>query len=152
MVVVANTWGVGQAISTTQLRSFSCSDVYSNPKKSISVSFVLGWGCAVSSRSSIFSRRNRKNLEPCCRCTATTNNNDYNSNDNCNGSSSLDWDWNRWCRYFSEIEQAESFASVLKVPLLIPHRYLIRTEFVTRVFQSCFDWSLLVCYIFYLVD
>ncbi|KAF4372215.1 hypothetical protein F8388_002220 [Cannabis sativa] len=40
-----------------------------------------------------------------CRCT--------NSSTDCNGSS-LEWDWNRWSRHFSETEQTESFASVLK--------------------------------------
>ncbi|KAI9087563.1 hypothetical protein K1719_030433 [Acacia pycnantha] len=113
VVPVANTWGVGQALSSSQPRPFSGSDVYTNPKKSVSVSFVLGWGCPVQSRLSIFSRRNRKNSDFCCRCTATTHNND----DNGNGPSSLDWDWNRWSRHFSEIEQAENFASVLKFQL-----------------------------------
>ncbi|KAF7806097.1 protein EXECUTER 2, chloroplastic [Senna tora] len=101
MVVAANTWGVRQATTTPQFRPFSCFDVY--PKKSISVSFVLGWGSAVQSRLSIFSRRNRKNSDLFCRCTTTPH------NDN--------WDWNRWSRHFSEIEQTESFASVLKFQL-----------------------------------
>ncbi|XP_028778329.1 protein EXECUTER 2, chloroplastic [Neltuma alba] len=116
VVPVANTWGVGQALSSSRPRPFSGSDVYPNPKKSVGLSFVLGWGCAVQSRLSIFSRRNRKNSDFCCRCAAATHNKN-NSSDNGNGPSSLDWDWNRWSRHFSEIEQAENFASVLKFQL-----------------------------------
>lgn len=110
---MANTWAVGQPLSSSQPRPFSGFDVYANPKKSVSVSFFLGWGCAVQSRLSIFSRRNRKNSDLCCRCATTT----HDSNDNGNVPSSLDWDWNRWSRHFSEIEQAENFASVLKFQL-----------------------------------
>ncbi|XP_054790345.1 protein EXECUTER 2, chloroplastic-like isoform X1 [Prosopis cineraria] len=113
VVTVANTWAVGQPLSSSQPRPFSGFDVYANPKKSVSVSFFLGWGCAVQSRLSIFSRRNRKNSDLCCRCATTT----HDSNDNGNVPSSLDWDWNRWSRHFSEIEQAENFASVLKFQL-----------------------------------
>ncbi|XP_054820339.1 protein EXECUTER 2, chloroplastic-like isoform X1 [Prosopis cineraria] len=112
VVTVANTWAVGP-LSSSQPRPFSGFDVYANPKKSVSVSFFLGWGCAVQSRLSIFSRRNRKNSDLCCRCATTT----HDSNDNGNVPSSLDWDWNRWSRHFSEIEQAENFASVLKFQL-----------------------------------
>ena len=112
MVVAANTLGVGQAISATQLRPFCRLDV--SYKKSISFSFHLGWGCpAVQSRLSIISRRSRKNCDYYCRCVPATNNNN-NDNENRDGSS-LAWDWNRWSRHFSEIEQAESFTSVLKV-------------------------------------
>lgn len=53
---------------------------------------------------SIFSRRNR--TPHFLRCTPNST----------NDTSSLNWDWNRWCRHFDDIEQAESFASLLKVP------------------------------------
>ncbi|KAJ1418244.1 hypothetical protein SESBI_15987 [Sesbania bispinosa] len=104
MVVVA---GVSQAISissstATQLRTPSWFDFY--PKKPPSTS-LLGWPFPLQTTPSIFSRKNRTLPHHCCRCTP-------NSND-----TSLSWDWNRWCRHFSEIEQAESFASVLKFQL-----------------------------------
>ncbi|AES71534.1 hypothetical protein MtrunA17_Chr3g0117751 [Medicago truncatula] len=54
---------------------------------------------------SIFSRRNR--TPHFLRCTPNST----------NDASSLNWDWNRWCRHFDDIEQAESFASLLKFQL-----------------------------------
>ncbi|XP_058078702.1 protein EXECUTER 2, chloroplastic-like isoform X2 [Magnolia sinica] len=42
-----------------------------------------------------------------CRCTSSSS----------TSSSSSVWDWNRWSRHFSEIDQAESFSSVLKFQL-----------------------------------
>ncbi|KAI5407052.1 protein EXECUTER 2, chloroplastic [Lathyrus oleraceus] len=53
---------------------------------------------------SIFPRRNR--TPHFFRCTPNSTND-----------TSLIWDWNRWCRHFSDIEQAESFASLLKFQL-----------------------------------
>ncbi|PON93380.1 Protein EXECUTER [Trema orientale] len=121
-MAVTNSWGVlGQAMSVPQYKpSFCCSDF--SAKKSINnrLSFVLGWGCSLqtmphisssssaSSSSSSSSVRSRRSSSFHCRCTNSTN--------DCNGSS-LEWGWNRWSRHFSEIEQAESFASVLKFQL-----------------------------------
>lgn len=113
-MALTNSWGIGQAMSVPQFRPSSCSDYFSVPKKSINnrLSFVLGWGCSLqtkpqlSSSSSSSSARNPRSSSFHCRC--------INSSSDCDGSS-LEWDWNRWSRHFSEIEQAESFASVLKV-------------------------------------
>ncbi|KAM6569945.1 hypothetical protein CsatB_017930 [Cannabis sativa] len=118
-MAVANSWGVGQTMSVSPFRPFSCSSDFSS-NKSINnrLSFVLGWGCSFqakpqvsspsSSSSSSSSSKNRRTSSLHCRCT--------NSSTDCNGSS-LEWDWNRWSRHFSETEQAESFASVLKFQL-----------------------------------
>ncbi|XP_027353206.1 protein EXECUTER 2, chloroplastic [Abrus precatorius] len=102
MVVAGASQAISISISSTspQLRSPSCSDFH--PKKS-PTSF-LGWAQPLQPNVSISSKRTHRNHH-CSRCTANSNH------------TSLNWDWNRWCRHFSEIEQAESFASVLKFQL-----------------------------------
>ncbi|KAK7281874.1 hypothetical protein RIF29_10217 [Crotalaria pallida] len=108
MMVVVNTCCVSQSFSstttTTQLiTSSSCFDF--QQKKSPSLLLGSGWAHHLPPTTlSIFSRRNRSH---CCRCSADTSTN----------RNSLNWDWNRWCRHFSEIEQAETLSNVLKFQL-----------------------------------
>ncbi|XP_020230293.1 protein EXECUTER 2, chloroplastic [Cajanus cajan] len=92
--------GVSQAISI----SISTSSFDFHPKKPPSSS-LLGLAHSSQPNLSISSRRNRNNTTLCCRCTLNSDDTSHN------------WDWNRWCRHFSEIEQAENFASVLKFQL-----------------------------------
>ncbi|KAL3575300.1 hypothetical protein D5086_023401 [Populus alba] len=109
MIVGNNVCGMGQSITTVpQLRPFCCIDFSAH--KSTNFSFLFGWGRSSAllnnNRNSSFSlnktTRKSSNLH-CCRCN--------------NSNNTLEWDWNRWNRHFSEIEQAESFASVLKFQL-----------------------------------
>ncbi|XP_010243014.1 PREDICTED: protein EXECUTER 2, chloroplastic-like [Nelumbo nucifera] len=89
-MAVANAWGVRNTAPLCQFRH-SCLDSFA--KKGCNPIFV---GFRLD--KSIW--RSGRNLSLSCRC-----------------SNSSDWDWNRWTRHFSEIEQAENLASVLKFQL-----------------------------------
>ncbi|XWS60721.1 hypothetical protein CRYUN_Cryun07bG0060000 [Craigia yunnanensis] len=85
MIVSNHVCGVGQPISIPQLKPFCYIDF-------------------AAMKSTNFSRQPKNSLRCCCNNPGSSN----------SISSSSEWDWNRWCRHFSEIEQAESYASVLK--------------------------------------
>lgn len=121
-MALGNALGLTQANPVPQFRPFCCSELPAKKSINNSLSLVLGWGCTLqtkppissssaSSSSSSSSIRKLRNSTFRCGCSSSSFNNRNDSN-----GSSLEWDWNRWSRYFSEIEQAESFSSVLKVP------------------------------------
>ncbi|GLU20706.1 hypothetical protein SLE2022_368900 [Rubroshorea leprosula] len=113
MILGNNVWGIGQAISTPQLRPFCCLDFW-DKKKSSNLSFVLGWNWNFSARNKSYSASHRHPKKSTLRCCCADNKSSSNGDAT---SSTSDWDWNRWSRHFSEIEQTESFASVLKFQL-----------------------------------
>ncbi|KAL4347747.1 hypothetical protein GQ457_17G026950 [Hibiscus cannabinus] len=102
MTVTNHVFGGGHSIS--QLKPFCCIDF--SPQKSSNLSFLLGWNWNAQNRP--FLRHQSKNSSWRCCC---------NNNNNNPTIASSEWDWNRWSRHFSEIEQAETHASVLKFQL-----------------------------------
>ncbi|XP_052181784.1 protein EXECUTER 2, chloroplastic isoform X2 [Diospyros lotus] len=120
-MAVANVWGTVNSISLPQLRPLSSSSSSSSSapysycshcylKKSANATLVLSRDRASPIRKQLL--KSRESPRVSCRCSAA---NSYeNSGGDNSSSSSSEWDWNRWTRHFSQIEQSESFASVLK--------------------------------------
>ncbi|CAI0549622.1 unnamed protein product [Linum tenue] len=115
----ANLWlAGGQAVATApQLKPFCCLD--SSSRKPINRSFgFVGLNTFLHHSSSMSRvRKNFTNLRSCHCGDDIINAESSTFADVCSSYSSQDWDWNRWGRHFAEIEQAESFASVLKIQL-----------------------------------
>ncbi|XP_030521363.1 protein EXECUTER 2, chloroplastic [Rhodamnia argentea] len=112
-MAVANAWVTGGSIRASHLRPFCLLDSPAKKTANPASFFVLGCGgrTVPGKNAGVSSAGPRKDPPLLCRCGGNV------SLDGASSSSCSDWDWNRWSRHFSEIEQAESFASVLMFQL-----------------------------------
>ncbi|KAL1810318.1 hypothetical protein ACET3Z_027308 [Daucus carota] len=120
---VANAWATGHSVPVAHIRPpQSCL----NSHKFLSLrklNYLLGWSCSSVPRNPSWGIGSRvlKQQVFNCRCSGDGNggvgDRNVSTSNVCKDGSCLDWDWNRWNRHFSEIEQAESFSSVLKFQL-----------------------------------
>ncbi|KAL3512866.1 hypothetical protein ACH5RR_025583 [Cinchona calisaya] len=98
------------SLSSSPFPSSSEQLILAKNNKSFSINFP---------RKELLSIRKTKKSRLYCLCNdgASSSNSSFDEN-SCNSPSlASDWDWNMWASHFSEIEQAESYASVLKFQL-----------------------------------
>lgn len=117
---VANAWATGHSVPVPHITLPLNSNKFLSLRK---LNYLLGWSCVSLPRGpscKIVSKGVKQQLLS-CRCSGNENSSGSNMNASTSNvykdGSCLDWDWNRWNRHFSEIEQAESFSSVLNFQL-----------------------------------
>ncbi|XP_072964878.1 protein EXECUTER 2, chloroplastic [Typha angustifolia] len=110
MAAAANAWGIAAAAPPPAIALFRPSSRIEQPQKEAAGGHVSVGGGGI--RRAVVVRNERGQQAVSCRCSGTFSSSSAAAEPGFSG-----WDWSRWSRHFSETDQAENYASVLKFQL-----------------------------------